>query len=811
MIHYAFLLAVIPQAQAEHATLHPQSAFLYGEMPDIKAMLGAYQKAPVVQMVRDENVRKAVYGVFESLDVDLDEHLTQLGTLLGLPSDQASSPVTGLVTYLARLRSASISMTFQADAASAPLQASGATIGEIAQIAMAIERFEDENGELPEKLADVDLTEPLRNDAWGHPYAYASKPDGTYSLASYGADGKAGGTGPNADIEHGKEDEAGKRMVEGLANQLGVLTVLRFDDAANTKWAHDLFVLGTSKAEMKGSTPSTVKYRGANGSLERWSATADIDFPVWTIVTDKEFVIGAGVVTPETAIDLSNGRGASVATLPKFMALPGRLPAAQGVALGRMFMQSEGMLQFAYQGGEQTEALRELLERAGGETYGRMHIVGDRFITESVSTPSSKDYFGKSMGQKPVPPELWKCIPDDAIAFYGTSIDGAALYKELMITLSAEGNDLQSRVKELEEKHGINLERDLFANLEGGAVGYVLAIKGFPPGMAFIAELKDVPAFTRGMGSLLKLVSEQEGIPFTIKANPYKYKDVECPKWTFSFNAEGEGGGMGGMMTPTPTVAVVKNRVVLTLFSTRATKEIKRLLGEEGAPHPLLASPSRPPANATGIGYMDWAQFVGGVYKTALGFASMVPGLTGPDAKLDVSKLPDAAVFTRFFKPTVLYTSLIEGGMYAHMESSFGPETWVAFVGSIGATAAVANMRSANAPEDATEPDEYEESEEPDVAPSAETLSSQIALASIETALAVFKVDTGKLPASLDELAKPTKNYPKGFFNGGALPKDGWGHSYRYAPSADGSSYRVWSIGADGVDQNGAGDDVASE
>ncbi|MCE9594517.1 MAG: type II secretion system protein GspG [Planctomycetes bacterium] len=810
MITYAFLLAVVPQAPAEHATLHPQGAFAYAEIPDVKAMLGAYQKAPIVQLVRDESVRKVVYGVFESFDIDLDEHLAQLGAQLGLPTDQATSPVTSLVAYLARLRSASISMTFRPNGDSAPLQASGTTIGEIAQIAVAIQRFENENGELPEKLADLELADALRNDAWNHPYAYTHKPDGTYTLASFGADGKPGGEGANADIEHGKEDEAGKRMAEGLATQLGVLTVLRFDDAANAKWAHDLFVLGTSKVEVKGSTPTAVKYRGANGSLERWSAPADIEFPVWTIVTDKDFVIGAGVMTPETATELSNGQGTSLAALPKFKELPGRLPAAQGVPIGRMFMQTEGMMQLAYQGGPQTEALRELLERAGGETFGRMNLVGERFITELVSTPSSKDYFGKSMGQKPVPTDLWKCIPDDAIAFYGTSIDGAALYKELMITLTAEGNDLESRVKELEEKHGINLERDLFANLEGGAVGYILAIKGVPPGMAMIAELKDAEAFTRGMRSLLKLVSEQEGIPFSIKENPYKYKDVECPKWTFSFKDGGDASGFGGVMTPTPTVAVVKNRVVLTLFSTRATKEIKRLLGDEAAPHPLLASPSRPPANATLVGYMDWAEFIGGIYKTALGFASMMPGMTGPDAKFDVSKLPDAAVFTHFFKPTVLYCTHIDGGMYTHMESSFGPETWVAFVGGIGATAFIANARATEVVTVPEEPEEADEPDEPD-APSAEVLSSQIALASIETALAVFKVDTGKLPASLDELAKPTKNYPKGFFNGGALPKDGWGHAYRYAPSADKTSYRVWSIGADGVDQNGAGDDVASE
>jgi hypothetical protein len=810
MITYALLLAVAPQAITEHAKLHPDNVFLYGEIPDVKAMMGAYDKSPVVQMVRDEAVRKAVYGTLESFDIDLDEKLAELGGLLGLPQDQAASPVTSVVAYLGRVRSASISLTFRPNEASAPLQASGTTIGEIAQLAGAIEMHRIETGELPASLGDLELATELATDAWGHAYAYARSEDGSsYTLASYGSDGKPGGTGADADIEHGKEGEAGKRMVEGVASQLGMLTVLTFDDAANAKWAHELFVLGGEKAEMKTSPATDVSYRGVKGTLRHWTASEDLEFPLWTILTDKDVVIGAGNLTPEAAIELSTGGGKAIASNAKFVALPKSLPPAQGVAIGQLFMQSEGMMQLAYQGGAQTEALRELIERTGGETYGRMHLVGDRFVTEFVNTPSSKNYFGKSMGQKPIPEDLWKCIPDDAIAFYATSVDGAELYKELMIALTAEGNDLQARVSELEAKHGINLERDLFANLSGGAVGYMLAIKGFPPGAALIAELKDPQAFTRGMSSLLKLVSEQEGSPFTIKANPYKYKDVECPKWTFSFTDAAEAGGFGGVMTPTPTVAVVKNRIVITLFSTRATKEIKRLLGDEGAPHPLLANPSRPPANATVIGYMDWAELIGGTYKTAMGFASMMGGAMGGDAKIDFTKLPEASVFTRFFKPTILYSRPIEGGMYTRMDSSFGPETWVAFLGGIAAGGVVAAMSDSSETTPTTPEVEFEE--EDVYAPSAESISSRIALDSIQTAIAVYRAEAGKVPSALADLTKPTKNYPKGFFNGGELPKDGWGREYRYAPAADGKSYRIWSIGADGVDQDGAGDDVASD
>jgi hypothetical protein len=78
----------------------------------------------------------------------------------------------------------------------------------------------------------------------------------------------------------------------------------------------------------------------------------------------------------------------------------------------------------------------------------------------------------------------------------------------------------------------------------------------------------------------------------------------------------------------------------------------------------------------------------------------------------------------------------------------------------------------------------------------------------LETFLAVYRVETGTYPASLDTLLLPTQNYPKGFVGTNALPKDGWGRAFKYAQKEAGNSYRIWSAGPDGVDQDGKGDDV---
>jgi len=48
------------------------------------------------------------------------------------------------------------------------------------------------------------LEEEVPNDPWGHPYQYLPQASGTqpYTLYSYGADGKPGGEGQDADLGH---------------------------------------------------------------------------------------------------------------------------------------------------------------------------------------------------------------------------------------------------------------------------------------------------------------------------------------------------------------------------------------------------------------------------------------------------------------------------------------------------------------------------------------------------------------------------------------------------------------------------------
>ena len=97
----------------------------------------------------------------------------------------------------------------------------------------------------------------------------------------------------------------------------------------------------------------------------------------------------------------------------------------------------------------------------------------------------------------------------------------------------------------------------------------------------------------------------------------------------------------------------------------------------------------------------------------------------------------------------------------------------------------------------------------PEGASSAGSGSTREALQRVKVVLEVHRSLGGAgYPATLEQLGESTPEFPKGLFDGGPVPSDEWGNPFTYVPSADGSSYRLYSLGPDGVDQGGEGDDL---
>ncbi|MHC4377192.1 MAG: type II secretion system protein GspG, partial [Planctomycetota bacterium] len=82
-------------------------------------------------------------------------------------------------------------------------------------------------------------------------------------------------------------------------------------------------------------------------------------------------------------------------------------------------------------------------------------------------------------------------------------------------------------------------------------------------------------------------------------------------------------------------------------------------------------------------------------------------------------------------------------------------------------------------------------------------------LLSIRVGLEAYRYDRGgAYPNELGDLLETNDQFPKGYVTEGLDLLDGWGRSFVYQPSDDGSTYSLRSLGPNGQDDGGTGDDI---
>lgn len=90
--------------------------------------------------------------------------------------------------------------------------------------------------------------------------------------------------------------------------------------------------------------------------------------------------------------------------------------------------------------------------------------------------------------------------------------------------------------------------------------------------------------------------------------------------------------------------------------------------------------------------------------------------------------------------------------------------------------------------------------------------TAHVQIAAYQTALELYHLDLGRYPQTAEGLGALAKAPPgatgwAGPYLDKALASDPWGTPYDYSASADASSYRLRSLGADGK-EGGAGDNA---
>ncbi len=414
-----------------------------------------------------------------------------------------------------------------------------------------------------------------------------------------------------------------------------------------------------------------------------------------------------------------------------------------------------------------------------GEFYtsGRYHHRSDSDVDEVF-------------GRKALTAKDLSFIHPDAKVAGALSIDHDALlpWARSVVALTEQTHDPDA----FEQIYGFQPIRDLIEPL-GDSVHWSLNGNlgfGVPPSQLSV-RITDEEALKRGIRGFagwIEAVAEGQ-----IETKTQTYKGVQIVTFRYS------GDDLKTSHAPVdlsvlirPTVAVLDDRMILTLNRTLAKREVKRVKkGEpkQGAWHAVLAQNSNH-TNAGSIVISDWME----VMRRLAGLAQSAAAMAGPmSLPPEIERMPDPQLFTRHFNPSFEIQTRSDRCVHYESRSCVGPESLIGITLSVGLAATQVVP--------------------PTMASFNEAKRGKCAgdLATLYTTLSVFAINNGgSYPDALERLVEPDFN-GKRYLRQTIVPKDPWGNSYLYNPDADEAGPRIWSCGPDGIDNQGQGDDITAK
>lgn len=555
------------------------------------------------------------------------------------------------------------------------------------------------------------------------------------------------------------------------------------------------------------------------------------DTNMWLVQDGASVMMGVGAAAPADLVERWKGSQPSLPAAAQLF--PSDLPWSKpsGLTLYRLWVDIEGQALLSMPSFvEAREALGTTLSWAmpilfpylGAKGTWRVEWNGKSFVTETVHKryPSMST---QAMGNAPVDGKVARFIPAEAVGAWITSIEPTSFERELRQLVAAAMQDSDEEPALLTPEQLAALP-SLNPGLGRQAAMFLLpisSIQSIEPRLFVAIELENREAFEKALDAWVeKLESIAPGA--RVSNRPYrKHKLVSLSGATEEEEkaAEGAGGPLGGLMsTPSfsPTIGVLADRVLITVKKSFAQSEMRRVLdGKDTAPH-MLAGAGMVPSGAFEASTMDWPAYTGKLLDISKGLLPMAASMMGAEApQVDVAGLPSTATLQRYFQPSTSWSRRLDDGrIWSTSTSSYGPETpmtMVALILSMPRALEAASTKPTEVEPGVVENAAVTAPQAPKPAApveSNEELATRQALIEVRAGIAVYRADAGKIPAQLALLTQPTPNFPEAFLNGKQLPQDGWKHDLVYKPEADGKKYVLYSLGANGRDESGEGDDI---
>ncbi len=477
------------------------------------------------------------------------------------------------------------------------------------------------------------------------------------------------------------------------------------------------------------------------------------------------------------------------------------LPGAEGVEFLRLW-QTQSPLEGWLDGADPSGMLATLIGMVlGPEGAGalRLHLGPRGFERRTRSLGPAPSWRGPGE----LNPATFTALPDTTAFVLAARIEPKALGESLpawgsWLRAADLGEDLE---RFLESPAGRTALDAFLGQLGPEVVLYAQPITGIQVRLLAQAELRDAAAAARALENLLGAFAAASPERWTMRNRPYRRQ----PYLTLE-TAPPEGPA--GMFLGSEWVFGISGQRLIVGLPTAAASnavkaEMRRLDGRTPPRHPLALEGAWPEEGSSLLAEIDWPGTLGGLLDSARTLAGFAAGQTGGALPFDPSRLPPGSVFADHLGPTRLT-------VHGHRErtdlvsrSSFGPETLlllaglgVGFVFEPGDSSVAIGDSLSSDPLADLETDEH-----------GRTLAALVRVRDALNLHAAFH--GGRYPENLEVLASPSERFPDGLFAGRGVPLDGWGRPLRYRVDDRSASYALWSVGPDGIDQAGSGDDVS--
>jgi len=784
------------------AALHPAEAEVFVEIPDVQALGRAWSESVLPSMLADDALAEALSLAGAP---DLSD-LTALGAQLPPDVRRELLPLLHGV--------ASISLSVKVDLATLESIVAETAVRyrvsqQVESLTWAVLFATDEEGNLPTSLASVDLTPEERLDPFGNPYVYTVEGD-MFLVTCLGADGKPGGSGFAADWD--SNDPFEPFAMAQLWRLVELELVVEWNDPAIAKHVADM--AGMLLERLVDNLPfaevvdlgvegayvaKTVRLDPAAGGVGGDPAAIHCAFQgdATRGVVSLGKVRGRDVADRIASADAGEVHASSLASDSAYRAAMARVQGEGGPVLWQGHLRAfdgaslDATLALNLTGTsvplveEMLDGVRTFLGFAdfGGGAW-QTRLVDGRYVSDSftVATQSPGDLSAVAA-----------LVPNDAVWFELFKIDPLGAWNFLDGLMRPED---AAALAAMEEQLGFQVREDLLENLGTEFGLWFLPVAGLaPPAAIAVVPVRDGEAVKRALDALADF-SIQIRPDFTVSRRPYKGID---------YTALDVGIPIGLR----PSYAVFDGMLWMSNSSTL----LKRLIRErekggdlERGAHPGLASLRQADGSLSStlesVSYFDLGSILATYYGAGRSLAGMIPPDMGIPPDL-IGALPEPDFFTRNIAPSVGHTSFADGALVTHKEGAFGPEPLL--LAAAIAAIAVPRIEEVMAPK-AFRPEVLDD-DSPSFEPASDT--TQVGLSLLEVGLLVYSIENGDYPTDLHSLLAPTPAYPGGFLGSVSLPLDDWGRAFHFERLST-DSYRLYSLGPDGLDQGGEGDDVAS-